>query len=258
MSHTLLIDIGNTRVKWYVDEPNLPITMDTIPQAISHHDADWLAHIEQSWSHQSVSPTECRISNVAHEDVFKQIQSLVTRVFPQCTTYRIQPQGQAHGFTLAYPTPTQMGSDRYAQLLGAQTIESEHTHLVISFGTAVTVDGVQAHGQHIGGLILSSTTLMRKSLHQYTAKLPLDGGAVCQTQAPNTTTDALATAASFAIVGAIHTFIERYLPDQKLHVILCGGGAADFESQLTHPQITHTCTVPALCLLGLKYWTPPH
>jgi type III pantothenate kinase len=247
---TLLIDIGNTRIKWYFDTLDQPLTADTTPLALNHHTQHWLGDLQSAWA-KTRFVTKCYISNVAHIDVLHQVYDVISRTFPDCLTQTLMAQKQHRTLHLAYDNPSQMGADRYAQLLGAQSLGTDKNRLVISAGTATTIDGVLAGGQHIGGLILPSVDLMRKSLHEYTAKLPLDGGQVTISHAPSNTNDALATAAHLATIGAVYEFASRYMPHEDFEIILWGGRADSLAEDLSHARSVKV--VPSLCLLGLKH-----
>lgn len=250
---TLLIDIGNTRIKWHFDQHTTPLTADTRAAALSHHDADWLDALNVFWQPQT-APTSCRISSVASADVLSQVQQLIRRRYPDCVQHLIRAEAQHQKFKLAYPNPAQMGSDRYAQLLGAQMLCAEQQHIVLSAGTATTIDGVHADGTHIGGVILPSEQLMRQSLHQYTAKLPLTDGTFQTQHAPTNTIDALASATTLASLGTLNEFITRYIPNGDVTLILCGGNASALSPHIRHAQIKTVLHAPSLCLLGLKFW----
>ena len=250
---TLLIDIGNTRIKWHFDNNATPLLADTVATALSHHDPQWLNALKKIWQNQT-TPTSCRISSVANAEVLNQVQQLIRTLYPDCTPHMIQATSQHNGFKLAYPNPAQMGSDRYAQLLGAQMLCTEQQHIVLSAGTATTIDGVLADGRHIGGVILPSMQLMRQSLHQYTAKLPLTDGEFQATHAPTNTIDALASAATLASLGTLNEFITRYMPSDDVTLILCGGNASALSPHIRHAQIKTVLVAPSLCLLGLKFW----
>jgi len=244
----LFIDIGNTRIKWHFETETQKLTANTTPSALNHHDPHWLDELQNAWA-KTPFVKSCYISNVAHINVLQQINDVLHRLFPNCVTHRLTAQKQRHTLQLAYEHPAQMGADRYAQLLGAHSLAADKNHLVISAGTATTIDGILTGGQHIGGLILPSVDLMRKSLHEYTAKLPLEGGQITLERAPSNTTDALATAAHLASVGAAHEFAARYMPDD-FDIILCGGRSDDLVHDLSR---THSVQIiPSLCLLGLK------
>ncbi|AXF84436.1 Type III pantothenate kinase [Ephemeroptericola cinctiostellae] len=249
----LLIDIGNSRIKWLIQSEQQPFDPNTAPFAITHHDADWLAQLSHAWSNVT-RPKACFISNVASSARLEQVQQLIHTLFGNINSHMIRPQKHTAHFTLAYDEVQQMGADRFAQLLGAQAICSERNHLVISAGTATTIDGVLAHGQHVGGVIAPSIDLMRTSLHQHTARLPLNGGDFSPHNAPRNTLDALASGARLARQGAVLSFMSHYMPDAPTHWLLCGGGAELLAEDLATWAEQHSATiqiVPSLCLLGV-------
>ena len=248
MNH-LLIDIGNSRIKWHFDTPTTPLTGTETPAAIAHQAADLIEQLRRAWRDHT-APTVCTISHVAQPKIMQQTLALINECFPHSDIVPLKAQTTHGALNLAY-APNQMGADRYAQLLGAQSVAPNHNHIVVSAGTATTVDGVRANGQHVGGIILPSVYLMRSSLHQYTAQLPLAGGDFCPIDAPHNTADALATAAELATIGAIREFITRYMSEHttNLQLIVCGGNGAELAARLNMPS-THW--MPSLCLLGLK------
>ena len=249
----LLIDIGNSRIKWLVHNEQQPFDPCLSPAAINHHVLDWPTQLAHAWS-TAPRPTTCFISNVAANAVLETIQQLIQQVFGDIAIHIIRPQKQTAAFTLAYDEPSQMGTDRFAQLLGAQALCANHNHLVISAGTATTIDGVLAGGTHVGGVIVPSIHLMRTSLHQHTARLPLSGGEYASDGAPRNTMDALASGAHLATQGAIVTFMKHYMPDAPSHWLLCGGEADVLAKDLRIWAKKNTATiqvVPSLCLLGV-------
>lgn len=246
----LLIDIGNSRIKWYFDHNMAPINAHTNPSALSHHDEKWEINLYQSWLN-SETPNRCFISHVANQEKLKAAQQVIELCFPKCSLELLKPIAAKNGLALNYD-PLQMGADRYAQLLGAHHLFKNKNYLLISAGTATTIDGVLAGGTHIGGIILPSDYLMRQSLHQYTAKLPLNGGKVKNQSAPNNTKDALATATQFATIGAIHQFSSSYMENKRFEILLCGGQAQEIFLALNSTQKARAHILPSLCLLGLK------
>lgn len=246
---TLLIDIGNSRIKWFWHNAATPIQANSMPEALAHQNrADWLTELADAWQPHP-APHRCIISHVAGAAKLELIRERLNALFPLTTVDIIRPQPTFKNFQLNYD-PAKMGADRYAQLLGAQTIAAQQNHLVISAGTATTIDGVNSGGRHIGGVILPSVHLMRSSLHQYTAQLPVDGGTLTE-HAPNTTLDALDTGARLAQIGAVLAFVAHYMPDGVESIIVCGGGAPSLRDDLNmhFHNIQHA---PALCLLGLS------
>lgn len=250
MNHNiLLVDIGNSRIKWFWHSPATPTQPHSEPEALPYT-SDWLLLLTKALQkHPSVAPARCLISNVADTTKRQAVYELVKQQFPLMTIEVVRPQSQHNHFQLNYD-PDKMGTDRYLQLLGAQSLAANKRHLVISAGTATTIDGVQNNGRHIGGMIIPSVHLMRSSLHQYTAQLPASGGNLTQ-HAPNTTLDALDTGARLAQIGAILAFVTHFMSDAAEEIIVCGGGAIQLISDL-QPHFNAIQHAPALCLYGLS------
>ena len=73
----------------------------------------------------------------------------------------------------AYRTPETLGRDRLAAAVGAAERFPGRNVLVVDFGTALTIDLVTADGTFRGGFISPGVRSRFRSLHDYTAKLPL-------------------------------------------------------------------------------------
>src|SRR5256885_6996730 len=72
---------------------------------------------------------------------------------------------------VVYPNPGSIGADRLANAVAA----TEHygaPSVVVDFGTAVTFDIVDRHGNYIGGIIAPGLAAMTGYLHEKTALLP--------------------------------------------------------------------------------------
>lgn len=70
--------------------------------------------------------------------------------------------------------PDKVGVDRLLGVIAANVVRAEgQPAVVISSGTATTVDYVNERGHFCGGAILPGFDLCAKALHQYTALLPL-------------------------------------------------------------------------------------
>lgn len=79
-------------------------------------------------------------------------------------------ESQACGVSCAYPEPQRMGVDRWVALLGARFL-STRPLCVADAGSALTVDGMDAHGSHLGGMIAPGLAMMRSSLLSGTGNL---------------------------------------------------------------------------------------
>ena len=108
--------------------------------------------------------------------------------------------------------PEAVGIDRLLNALAVAKIKPANAlAVVISVGTAVTVDLVKENGSFAGGTIIPGPHLMAESLHQFTAKLPhVDLNSVNPHQPPcKNTESAIKTGISFAIMGGASFLVIR-------------------------------------------------
>src|ERR1700722_15491977 len=141
---TLLIDIGNTAIKWGSSHPK-PITLlgresyrDILPESL----------LLKAWK-TLPPPKKVLISNVATDLVGEQINILVKKYWNIDAIF-IQENQVAPGIK---PLNTQsiLGVDRWLGLLGLEQTEDK-PFAMIGCGTAITLDVCQ-NGEHLGGLI---------------------------------------------------------------------------------------------------------
>ncbi len=222
----LLIDAGNSKLKFALvgndfwgDLPALP-TADAAE--ISSHwrqckDLQW-SEVEAVWA-----------SNVAGAAVAAPLQQAVA--LQGVPLHFIQAQDACGGVRNGYEQPVQLGSDRWAMLVAAREI-CPHDCLVVSCGTATTIDALSAHGEFLGGLILPGLDLMRSSLIGHTAQLK--NGAGHYLKFPRNTADAMLSGALQATLGAV---LQQYaaLQNSRAQVILTGGAAAQLHAHLSLP-----------------------
>ncbi|TBW47511.1 type III pantothenate kinase [Marinobacter halodurans] len=158
MSH-LLIDAGNTRLKWRVVEASgAPAEGVGCPG-----DADLFSGIAPG------AVDRISISTVTSEVARQALhQELASRFGVTPAFY--WAQAEQCGVRCAYQHPETMGADRWHAMIGAWT-ECRQPLLVVDAGSALTLDLLDAHGQHLGGYILPGHRLMRESLEDKTARV---------------------------------------------------------------------------------------
>ncbi len=209
----LALDAGNTRIKWGLYQP----------------DQGWLAH--GALAHGAFGelaalvrrhgqPAAVAASNVAGPIVAEELQALAaTWGLP---LQRVASQASQCGVINQYREPARLGADRWAALIGAR-----HLHpgpcLVVSAGTATTVDLLAADGCFLGGLILPGLDLMRHALAANTAQLAYADG--CFTPQPRSSEDAIYSGCVTAQLGAIER-MYRQLPSGPDTLCLLTGGTA--------------------------------
>ncbi|EGC98520.1 pantothenate kinase, partial [Burkholderia sp. TJI49] len=81
-------------------------------------------------------PCGAWISNVAGADVAARLDALLDAHWPGLPRTTIRSQPAQCGVTNGYTTPEQLGSDRWAGLIGARAAFPDEHLLIATFGTA--------------------------------------------------------------------------------------------------------------------------
>jgi len=248
----LLIDIGNTNLRWATHDPEAPAPDGEGPllgpiAGVRHHGAlpiDLLA----AWD-QLDPPARILAGNVGGEDLAEHL-TRATR-----SLWGIEPrfaatQAQALGVRVAYAEPTRLGVDRWLALVAAHH-QGAGAALIVDAGTAITYDLLRADGQHLGGLILPGVHLMRETLLGHTRIPSVAGPTDPHPGVPWATDTATAIAgASLQAPAALAERLRRHLRDQvgdSARLILTGGDAERLAPLIHGPVHLQ----PALVLQGL-------
>jgi type III pantothenate kinase len=216
----LLIDAGNTRIKWALVEGIAWLRNGALPTGKANELQQLLADIhgvQQIW-----------VSNVAGEVVAQHIRNL--HVGPHEPPRFITARATQCGVRNGYADPAQLGSDRWASLIAAWHLV-RGCCLVVNCGTATTVDALSESGEFLGGLILPGIELMQRSLSGATAQLQPEQGNYAAF--PCNTADAMFSGAIQASCGAIER--QHALMGAEVPVILGGGSGAQLERLLNLP-----------------------
>jgi type III pantothenate kinase len=165
------------------------------------------------------------------------------------TVIRATTQPACAGVRIAYADPSRLGVDRFLALLAAH-VRGRRAWLVVGVGTALTIDLLGADGEHHGGLIAPSPTLMREALAQRAPHLPVDGGEVVDFA--NDTTDALASGAILSARALVSRSLRaaRRRLDAAPTLLIAGGGA----QALCDGWRVRAERVPDLVLRGLHVY----
>jgi type III pantothenate kinase len=231
----LVIDIGNTRLKWGIYAHALPG-----------------AELLQHWRHLSCKPKAMLGCVVAGEAIKRRVEEQLLEgwgIKPRWLSSSLKAGGVING----YEHPQRLGSDRWAAMIGARqralkaSASAPQPVLAVMVGTAVTVDAIDAGGHFLGGLILPGFGLMYRALESGTAGLKVPTGEV--RDFPRNTSDALMSGGTDAIAGAI----ERSLRRLRQHcgrepLLFMSGGAV---SRLSHVEELPIIVVENLIFEGL-------
>jgi type III pantothenate kinase len=158
----------------------------------------------------------------------------------------IHASAQSCGVSNRYEQPDQLGTDRWAALIGAWS-KIQGPCLVVSAGTAMTIDALDDQGRFIGGHILPGRRLMRESLVAGTHALTNGGGMV--KDFPRNTADAMASGIANALASSIETAFHRLESvATRKPICLVTGGDAEWLAGLLHVESE---IEPKLVLAGL-------
>lgn len=152
----LLIDIGNTNLKWAQHEAGTLGEMRTV-----RHHGGLPVDLHAAWELMA-TPDQILVGSVAG-DAWVSVLDLACRARWGRKPRYARTEHCAHGVTVAYEKPESLGVDRWLALLAAHQI-CEGPVIIVDAGTAVTFDLLLADGRHLGGLILPGIEMMRDSL----------------------------------------------------------------------------------------------
>lgn len=145
------------------------------------------------------------------------------------------------------------GADRWFNALGARRFTS-NACIVVSCGTAITIDALTTSNQYLGGSILPGFNLMKDSLSKNTANLDRPFGRIYPFA--TTTPNAIASGIMDAVVGAVILMYDRLVEKEEglpVDIILTGGGSSRIYHHLP-PQFVagkHIEMVDNLVIFGL-------
>ncbi|MGO3182629.1 MAG: type III pantothenate kinase [Aequorivita sp.] len=129
-------------------------------------------------------------------------------------------------FINKYATPETLGIDRIALVSAAAAQYPNKNVLIIDAGTCITYDFLTSEKKYLGGAISPGIILRYRSLHTFTAKLPLLDASNPIDVIGNSTPTAIHSGVVNGILYEIDGFIEDYKNKwNDLTVILTGGDA---------------------------------
>jgi type III pantothenate kinase len=242
---TLLVDIGNTRVKWAVLRDGKQGPM----RAAAHEKSGLALRALVRGAPRDVG--RVLVVSVVDEALTHVLDAAVRRRFGIATEY-IGSTRRAFGVTNSYRDTWRLGADRWVSAVGAFALAKGRAVVVANVGTALTIDAVTARGRHRGGAIVPGPAVMVESLLAGThgiRRRARGGEASVRSLFATDTASALAAGSVFAAAA----FIDRAVAEAarafggRPVLLLTGGGAATLKRQLASPARL----VPDLVLRGL-------
>jgi type III pantothenate kinase len=240
----LLIDIGNTRIKWaWLDAHGLG------EQSAAAH-ADWTSRqVNDQVLASDTAPARVLVANVSGPRMAELLCEALQERWQIAPTF-VASAAAACGVSNGYADYRKLGVDRWLGVIAAHA-SGTRAFCVVSVGTAMTVDGVTADGRHVGGVIVPGPDLMCSTLMRHTSdilKHAQDGVAGKELFADNTL-GAVRQGALHALAALIERAVESMRSELKeTPVLLLTGGAA---TSVQHLLAMTSTVVPDLVIRGL-------
>jgi type III pantothenate kinase len=230
----LIIDQGNTALKIALFEGDRLISKAVIE---NNQSADLLRWLQKN----VLEPVNVISSSVVNQKLsLSSIQMINELNLNSKTPLPVQ---------IDYKSPETLGNDRIANACGIWKLNPKKNSLAVDLGTCIKYDLVTADGVYRGGAISPGLAMRYRSLHEFTAKLPL----VQNDQPPQVigtdTKSSLVSGVELGIQYEINGFIERYSEDfNDLTIFMTGGDLNHFDKGIKNRIFAN----PDLTLIGLN------
>jgi len=264
VNKTLLIDAGNSSLKWALLDAHPPtFTRYSISKmhSVLYADNSPINVLEDVLSMQLLSDIDSVVMvSVLGDDFSRSSKELCTQYALELNL--VKSTAQFAGITVAYDEPQKLGTDRLVAMVAAYHLANDQACIVVDAGTATTIDAVDAQGRHLGGLILSGLDLCSRSLLENTELLAShsSGNSRLQPFKPklfsSDTKQAIKSGSLYGLAGAIDSIclnmeeeIQNKSKDNKtIKKFICGGSADEMIPYIK----TDFIYVEDLVMQGLK------
>jgi len=238
----LLIDMGNTRIKWMLNQGGVSIASGFIATGSSLVQLD-----------EVLSPYRSAIEHVFAASVLGEAADedlvLWCRALLSLEVQFVRSQDFACGVHNAYEEPQLLGVDRWLALISSFNREHKAC-VVVSCGTAVTVYLITAAGIHLGGYIAPGLALMLTALNTKTRLITVGLHPQSLSLGPGRNThSAVHNATAVMLVGLVKAALSelsRVNQSDDISVLISGG-----DGEKIIPFLPRAQYIPELVLDGL-------
>jgi type III pantothenate kinase len=251
MKADVVVDVGNSRIKWGRCTDG-GIT-DSVPLPPDDA-ATWQQQLDQ-W--RLVGPCAWVVTGVhpARRD------RLAAWLRERGHKVQVLDQAAQLPLQVRVENPECVGIDRLLNAVAANARRGLGTRAaIIDAGSAVTVDYLDEAGAFQGGAILPGLHLMSQALHAYTALLPLVEVRGPVPPVGASTAAAMRAGIFWAVLGGIEALLRelRGLAGTDLEVYVTGGDGAVLAGQLSGPeQLWPEMTLEGIRLAAHHFAKPP-
>jgi type III pantothenate kinase len=251
----LAIDAGNTNIKFaLVNDDGTPRSrwrIATDARRTADEYAVWLLRLIELEGLSATDVTDVAVSTVVPRALYN-LQSLAQKYFGvEALIAGRTPMN--YGIALDVDEPQSVGSDRACNAIAAHAAHAGDL-IVISFGTATTVDHVDFNGAYKGGIIAPGLNLSLDALVAAAAKLPRIAieAPESDTVIGRTTESQMLIGIYWGYVAMIEGLVSRMKAEigRPVQVIATGGLAALFQQhEALFDSVDADLTLKGLSLL---------
>jgi type III pantothenate kinase len=243
----VLIDIGNTRLKWATSISRGPVRVagDT---ATKDATTAWITSLARKFPvHQIVLASVVPKLVPAFRRAFSGQLLEMSATLPEL------------GFRFQYPKPSEIGADRIAAAVAVHA-RGCYPSIIVACGTATAFTVLDAKGRLCGGAIAPGLQTQMAALLGATAQLPATTLRPPRTALAKSTQEAIRAGVMLNFQGGVKEIIHQLseaLPGRKKpHIILTGGHADELSGSLDVPHTLRPLLVfEGLRMIGLRTWT---
>ncbi len=240
----LLLDIGNSRVKWRL------MADEVCVEEGAFDPAEGLTAFMHRLKAYSV--TQLWVAEVG--DVLKRFDLLaqLALLFPQLVTHIVVSEAHCLGVKNSYAEPQRLGVDRWLGAVEAWHMHDQQPVAVFDLGTAAKMD-VVADAQHCGGHIVPGLQMMRSALQLHTQKVRFDELDEREQGWGKSTQAAVENGTWVMLLAWLQLEMQRFqqqFPDGQ--IFLAGGDAASMLPQLSEALREHVFVSESLVLNALQ------
>jgi type III pantothenate kinase len=197
------------------------------------------ALFSKHWTHLD-SPDRVVVSNVSGQQLAEILDAWVEQAWQIKTEY-VKTEASGFGVSNAYSDYPGLGVDRWMVIIAAwqRFQEQEKAVCVVDCGTATTIDGISAAGQHLGGFIIPGYTTMQEMLLNSTSDIELarkilPGKTLPSIKFSSSTEEGVNSGCYLAMISIIDRVVTSMQEDygKQVNCIITGGNAELVVGQL--------------------------
>ena len=246
----LCIDVGNTQFyggAFSDDELVLQFRKTSRQQSSSDETGVFLKSVLRDNNIQPESIDAISICSVVPDRVHS-LRNACLKYF-NIEPFLLKP-GVKTGLKIKYRNPLEVGTDRIANAIAANSLFPNRNIIVVDFGTATTFCVISKAKEYLGGVIIPGIRISMETLEKHTAQLPIVEIKEAKDVVGRSTVESIQSGLYYGHIGIVKEITSRVTAESfqgEKPVIIGTGG---FSSLFQKAELFDV-TAPTLVLQGL-------